>query len=112
MLKKINRLSSQKDFEELKKEGRKVWTPLFGLVYKVDGERKEEKKVGMVVSKKISKKAVERNKIRRLMAEAIRNYWEEIPEGFVGVLLATKQSLGKKFGEIDEKMGKIVKLIR
>ncbi len=109
MLKKINRLAKRKEFEELKKEGRKLYNPLFGLLYKIASEGK---KVGFIVSKRISKRAVDRNRIRRLLAEGVRNNLNLLPEGFKGLFLVTKQMLGKKLGEVDEKMGKIVKLIK
>jgi hypothetical protein len=47
-----------------------------------------------------------------LLAEGVRNNLNLLPEGFKGLFLVTKQMLGKKLGEVDEKMGKIVKLIK
>lgn len=48
-------------------------TPLFGFLY-LDSE---ESKVGWIISKKISKRAVDRNKIKRLLSEAVRKNWDE-----------------------------------
>lgn len=74
MLKKINRGLSRKDFENSREKGRMYQSPLFGV--SVVGQKPEslkvESKIGFVVSKKISKRAVDRNRIKRLIAEAIR----------------------------------------
>ena len=47
-------------------------------------------RVGFVISKKISKKAVERNKIRRRLAEVIKN---KMPIGLKIIVLAKKNIL-------------------
>ena len=70
VLKRENRIRSKKEFAEIKNKGRVLYSPLFGwLEYKEDDNLK---KFGFIVSKKISKKAVIRNKIRRILAETVR----------------------------------------
>ena len=87
MLKKINRGLTRKDFEASRKVGKMYQSPLFGVsVIKQDGVCR----VGFVISKKISKKAVERNKIRRRLAEVIKN---KMPIGLKIIVLAKKNIL-------------------
>ena len=45
-------------------------------------------RVGFVVSKRISKLAVERNRVKRLLGEAIRRHLSELPVGWDIVLSA------------------------
>jgi len=74
VLKKINRSLSRKDFETSRKVGRLYQTPLFGVsVFQNEYDSKElPSQFGFVISKKISKKAVIRNKIRRWLADGVR----------------------------------------
>jgi ribonuclease P protein component len=65
------------------------------------------KKFGIIVSKKISKKAVERNQIKRRLFEAVRLNMGIFPEGFRGIFLVKKNILGKKEGEIEECLKKM-----
>lgn len=107
MLKKINRISKRKEFEEIKKEGAVYQFPLFGLA--VLKKEDKEKKFGFIISKKISKRAVDRNRIKRLLAESIKQNLGEIKEGFRGIFLVKKNILGRKFDEIKKEVDKIIK---
>jgi ribonuclease P protein component len=51
-------------------------------------------RIGFVVSKRTSKLAVERNYIKRLLAEAIRPLLAEIPVGWDIILSAKQTSIG------------------
>ena len=75
MLKKINRGLSRKDFNVSREKGVMYQTPLFGVsvINQKSESLKDESQFGFVISKKISKSAVERNKIKRRIAEAIQN---------------------------------------
>lgn len=107
MLKKENRSLKRRDFEEIKRVGRYYTTPLLGMmVLKLAGE----KRFGVVVSKKVSKKAVERNRLRRLVSEGVRKNLEEWPEAKVvflirGVMLNKKAS--EIFNEVDKLRGMV-----
>ena len=87
MLKKINRISSQKEFGEVKSKGKIRQYPYFGLI-EYFGE--SGKKFGFIISKKISKKAVMRNKIKRKICEELRNKLDKFDEGFRGIFLIKK----------------------
>lgn len=68
MFPKKNRLT-KKEIVELKEGKLKVIQgKYFGLVYL---RKENEKKVGLILSGKISKKSVERNKIKRLLFRAL-----------------------------------------
>lgn len=106
MLKKENRLSRRKEFLEVKEKGRMINSPLFSLLLL----RKEDKvrQFGTVISKKISKKAVERNKIRRLIMESLRKNWTLVEAGSRGIFLVKKKILNKSLREIDKEIRSVL----
>ncbi len=116
MLKKINRVTSKTEFLEIKNTGEMKTTELFSVICLnpppvESGTSLEEgrltKKFGAIVSKKISKKAVERNQIKRRLFEAVRLNMDIFPEGFRGIFLVKKNILDKKEGEIEECLKKL-----
>ena len=87
MLAKKYRLKKRKDFENVLKKGKGVkGGPLFLKIIKK--ENSEEKKFGFIISKKISKKATVRNKIKRRLHEIIREKLGKIEKGINVVLIA------------------------
>jgi len=107
MLKKINRITSKKEFDFIKKCGVVKQYPYFGLVSNplpakgglsplTKGEQVHDVKFGFVISKKISKKAVVRNKIRRKLAEEVRKNLDKFENGFRGIFLVKKNILDEK----------------
>ena len=109
MLKKKNLLAKRKEFEEVKRMGRLVQSPSFGLL--IGKNQKEETKIGFVVSKKISKKAVIRNRARRLLAEGFKNNLSLLKTGSRIVVLAKQGMVGKKSQEVREEIEKTIKTI-
>jgi len=67
---KDERLKSRKAIEELFSNGQRMSSGLFRVIYKRAGIA--ELRVGVGVSKGLFKKAVDRNRIRRLLREAYR----------------------------------------
>lgn len=66
------------------------------LKYKPNNLNKNQFKI--IVSLKVSKKAVVRNKIRRRIKEILRQL--AIKQGYDIVVIANKEIIGKSFGEI------------
>lgn len=107
MLKRENRIRLKKEFLEIKNKGRVLYSPLFGfLIYK---ENDDLKKFGFIVSKKISKKAVDRNRIRRVLSEIIRKNLDRFENGTRLVFLTKQEILGKKMVEIEKEVEKFLK---
>jgi ribonuclease P protein component len=80
-----NRLQHAKDFESVFKRGRGVLVD--GLFLKLTLTTFPITRLGIVVSKKVSAKAVERNRKRRLLREAIRGYTRELKKGIDAVIV-------------------------
>lgn len=107
MLKKEFRLRKQKDFENVFKKG--VYFSERYLTLKAVKNDLPFSRFGFVVSKKVSKKAVERNRIKRLMSEFIRLSQKEIKLGFDIIFISRVGIVGKNFEEINEPMKKLLK---
>jgi len=87
MLAKQYRLRTTNDFKGVFKKGRGVTVD--GLLVKVRKAGQNQPRLGIVVSKKVAKKAVTRNRIRRVLGEAIRPHMDKIrtPVDIVVVVL-------------------------
>lgn len=93
MLPKKFRLTKKRDFEKVLAEGKIIQGEFFGLAVSQD-ERNENPKVGFIISNKVSKKAVERNRIRRILREATKKEIEELSQKSLLVFLAKKSAVG------------------
>ena len=110
MLSKENRLKKKKDFEKLFKEG-KSFKEKF-LVLKVNKNNLSNNRFGFIVSKKISKKAVVRNKIKRQLREIIRKEIKNYQKGFDVAVIALPGIALKDFKEIAQALESVLKKIK
>jgi ribonuclease P protein component len=89
-LKRALRLRKNTDFQRVRQHGRKVASRL--LVLMCAPNNLATVRVGFVVSKRISKHAVERNYVKRLLSEAIRPLLRDIPAGW-DIVVSVKQTI-------------------
>lgn len=73
MLKKENRLTQRFEYNVTKKYGEHYESYMFHMYALKARNYVGPAKVGFVISNKLSKKAVERNRVRRLFRESVRN---------------------------------------
>ncbi len=83
------RLSGEKEFERVEKQGRVFQSKSFGLRYFDRGDD-EYSRFGFVVSNKISKDATKRNRIKRAFREAVRQAIGYLNRGLDVVFLVKK----------------------
>jgi ribonuclease P protein component len=107
VLKRENRIRLKKEFLEIKEKGIISYSPFFGFVFLKKND--VLKKIGFIISKKISKKAVDRNKIKRRLAEIMRKKLDKVEIGSRIVFLAKKEILGKKIEELEKEVIRFVK---
>ena len=107
MLPKENRLKKKKDFEKLLKEGNSFKEKF--LVLKINKNNLDNNRFGFIVSKKISKKAVIRNKIKRWLREIVRKGINNYQKGFDAVVIALPGIELKNFGEVSQALERILK---
>lgn len=104
MLKKIHRLTKDKDFDNIFKNGRSSYNKILGI--KATASQQVDSRFGIVVSAKISKKAVERNKIKRQIREIIRARLDKIKSGYDIMIISLPDILGKNYQEIEESINR------
>jgi ribonuclease P protein component len=83
------RLRKKSDFQRVRQQRRAVSSRLLTLGWAPNSEQRL--RVGFVVSKRISKHAVVRNYIKRLLSEAIRPVLADLPAGWDIVISAKNQ---------------------
>ena len=107
MLAQANRLKKQKDFKLVFKEG-KIFRDDF-LILKTRKNKLREFRIGIVVSRKISPKAVVRNRIKRRLRGIVKGRIKEIKKGIDIVLITLPGIEERNFLEIKEIIEKIFK---
>ena len=95
MLTKKRRLT-KKEIQNVKDKGAFLGTPFFSLLYiepKKSGS--VSSKFAFVLSKKVSKKATERNRTKRILAGSVRSLTKKIQEGYLVLFLIKKRAIGE-----------------
>jgi ribonuclease P protein component len=95
----------RKEFKEVLKDGKVFKND--GLVMKVIF-KEGEKKIGFLISKKISKKAVVRNKLKRRLRELLREKFGNLKEGLRIVFIPLPSLEKKNFKELKEVLEKVL----
>lgn len=103
MLPSSQRLSVEQ-FNDVMKRGKVSHSPLFIIrTVKVDGKTA----ISAVAPQKIAKKAVERNKIRRIMYETIMPLMKSVVTGYNIVIIAKDTAVNAKFNDLLDGMKEI-----
>lgn len=99
MFKKKKRLKKRKDFERVLKKGKQLRENC--LVLRFLSNDLKERRFAFIVSQRVSKKAVARNKLKRRLSEIVREKEERFPQGNDYVFIALKGLEGKSFFELN-----------
>ncbi len=93
MLKKKNRLSTNSSFKATYCQNRVVSDEFFTLFAgKTKNVKNYETNIGFVVGKKVHKRAVVRNKIKRRLREAVSLYLKEEEIPFISLVFKAKEN--------------------
>jgi ribonuclease P protein component len=84
-------LRGKKNFDNVQKKGRLFQSDSFGISF-VKRDDDGPSQFGFVVSTKVAKEAVLRNRIKRALSEAVRFMMKEIKLGYDIVFLAKQRS--------------------
>lgn len=90
MLPQTYRLPLKTELKRLKQNGQIFQGKFFGLLLTQGKDKEKTSRFGVIVSNKVAKKAVTRNKIRRLLSETLLNFYPQISKNHEGVFLAKK----------------------
>ncbi len=107
MLPRCERLRKRKDFLWLRQKGRLYRSTFLRLV--VIRNTPSSRLIGFTVSKQISKKAVERNRLKRQLRSACRSFLPLIPEDVCLLFIAQRSILGHSFQEIQSQIALLLK---
>lgn len=91
MLQKKHRLNKSKDIKNTSARGRSFFSPNFVIKFRPDPEIAT--RVAVVVSNYVSKKAVERNRIKRLIRETVRVNLSKLKTGDYVIIVRPKAKL-------------------
>jgi ribonuclease P protein component len=108
MLKKEFRLRKQKDFDQVFGKGGSFFAEGF-LALKMVPNRREQTRFGFIVSNKISKSAVKRNRMKRLVREAVRLKQEKAKPGLDVVLMVRWDISDQDFMAVDKAVDNLLK---
>jgi len=109
MLPKKYRLNDFWEIERVKKGGRLFQSSSFGVLV-FYGNEKQNSRIAFVVSLKIAKRSVERNRAKRLLSEAVRGFLPLIKPGYDLVFLIKKNLIGKNRQEVEKEVERIFKI--
>lgn len=103
-----NRLAAQKDFETVHRSGK--FFSLGSISLKVGKNNLEKTRIGIAVGLKFSKKAVERNRIKRQIRAIVKSYLpNKMKKGFDVVIMPKKSQTAVSFQDLSENLENIFK---
>lgn len=109
MLPKESRLIKNKDFENVYKNG--VAARAGHLLIKTIQNDLSTTRIGVVVGKKVSNKAVDRNKIKRRLKALFRQNLSQIKPGYDLVVIPNKSIQNDTFQEIEQAFHQVLQKI-
>lgn len=100
MLKKENRINKNKDFDRIFKTGQSFYGRTLGI--KAVKNNLSLNRFGIMISTKVSKKAVVRNRFKRQLREIIKNELEFLKTGYDLVIIVFPLILDKKYQKLED----------
>lgn len=98
----LGRLAKKRDIQLVLSKGRHASFSLFRA--KILKHSQPKLRIAVIVSKKVSKKAVERNRIKRRLREALRLQAKDLGRGGDLALFPSKAVLGASFQALREEV--------
>ena len=104
------RLRKNSEFQRVRQQGRSIMSPLLILAWMPNDVAKI--RVGFVVSKRVSKRAVDRNYIKRLLSEAMRTFLPTLPSGLDIVVSARQKANMVDLRTLEQDMSTLLRRAR
>jgi len=101
-----NRLKKEKDFQRIFFYGRTINSEVLSVRFLENNTSKT--KIGFIVSKKVSLKATDRNRIKRILREEIRKKILQIKKGIDAVIIVKKKMVELNSDEMRKSLLKIL----
>ena len=112
-LPKTHRLRDRKDYRAVYEQGIRRYSPHLTLIASFDlkegADFTPETKVGISISKKVSKKAVVRNRIKRQIKGVIRTKLPEIDAGWKIIIVVKPKAIECKYEHFLRELEQLLK---
>lgn len=102
MLPQANRLHKDKEIKRLVQKGKTFFLPQFIIKYQVVTGSVPQ--IGFVISTRVDKRAVVRNKLKRRLREIVRKLLPDLEKNYAILVIAKKSALGLKFEELKKQL--------
>jgi len=109
-MKRAHRLRRPEQFQHARHQGRRWESRL--LILQAVANRHRTTRCGFVVSKRVSKHAVGRNRLKRLLGEAMRSSLPELSPGYDIVLNARKEALAADLRALEQDIPALLRRAR
>jgi len=106
MLVKQLRLVKEKDFKRIFKLGKSFYSKIFRI--KILANELDSNRYGIVISTKVSKKAVERNKLKRQVRASLKEFNRKLIKGFDLVVIVSPLALNQEYKTIQSELEKML----
>jgi ribonuclease P protein component len=107
---RILSLSKKKDFDQVFKAGHSCFDKAIGL--KAKANETDQHRLGIIVSTKVSKKAVERNLLKRRLKEIMKKELAETVAGYDLVLITLPGACKLSFAELEQSVGRLTSRLK
>jgi ribonuclease P protein component len=107
MLAQKNRLSKKADFELVFQDGNKIYNQYFNFRFRKNGL--DYCRFAIIVSNKISKKATERNKIKRRLKAVIKGELPKFKQNFNVIITVLPQLKELEFTDLSKALLNLLK---
>ncbi|MCJ7792752.1 MAG: ribonuclease P protein component [Candidatus Marinimicrobia bacterium] len=101
MLASKYRLPLRTELNRIRQEGKLIQGRLFSLQVGL-AKSTQPSRFGFIISSKIDKKAVRRNRAKRLLSEAVNKLRPQLRPGYEVVVLAKKKIIGADYQAIEK----------
>jgi ribonuclease P protein component len=98
MLKKDHRLTKQREIDNVFRRGKGSYNDLIGIKA-VRNEQKNSRFV-IIIGVKVSKKATQRNKLKRRIAHILKEYLPEFKRSYDVAVVVLPSSKDKQYGDL------------
>ena len=105
MLAKQRRLVKEKDFARTFKRGKSFYARFLGV--KAAANQTGTNRYGIIISSKVSKKATERNKLKRQIRAVLKELDEQLISGYDMAIIVSPAALKQDFKSLKAELVKI-----
>lgn len=102
-MRRTNRLKNRQDFRRVFKFGHSSANRYF-VVYVLHKKKDDPVRIGVSVSKRVAKHAVDRNRMKRLVKEVVRQWIGQLPSGLDLVIIARRGSVNLTYKQTKDSL--------